>query len=1173
MAITITLKKSSVNGKRPFPTDLTFGELALNYSTSDSGVYFKNAAGTLQKVGAAFVGPNAPNSAGTGSPGNALGELWYSTDLKSTLIWDGTNWCYAGAPLASTVVPGIVLAQTDPQGSAFENTFLGGGSGGGGVTPMVGDHNVAIGVLAMEGKTTEQRSVAVGYNALSNQNIGVSGGNIAIGSDTALSFTEGFGNIFLGFNAGQFNTVGCGNVLIGYGVETSSPAVSNELVIGNVDLGGPNYWIRGDENRNVALGAGLIDCNGLIGTAGQVLASSGDGVIWGSIPVATPATPTSFGLVYGCSLNGSAFSTSVGFNALRSLTIGANNTAVGYYSLCSVVTGNCNTAVGMCALRRSTGSCNTALGESAGWGVTSGNNNTFLGYISGSLLSAASSGNTIVGSCAGLTFETGSNNTIVGHNALGEVVGGDGSENVLVGYCSAYNLEYGCGNVVIGPKIAVANSRGNQQLVIGSNYNSNNITWIRGNSTGAVQFANTILDSGGNTGATGQYLSRNGSGGLTWVNGVGAYVLPYATTTVLGGVCVDGTTITVSPTGVISAGAQSVPSATPTVAGIVFGCSSAAANGTTAFGNFALASVTTGTLNTAIGQNAFSSLRTGTRNTANGYCAGSLLVGGSDNIAIGTNALQVSTASSGNTAIGGFSLSAMTANDPGNVAVGFCSLPALNGAGQACRNVAVGCQAGLGLVSGRHNLFLGHASGRNVTTGCGNVVIGACVQVADPAASLQLVIGSNDWITGGNWITGDSGFNVQIVRGLRDTAGNLGTSGQALTSTGSGTAWGSVATSAATPVVAGTVFAKTCVGGPTYLGQCAGNNTSTSVSNTGIGFAALQNLSSGSGSLNNTAVGYCAQNVGALVSNNTSVGTCTLRGSVGERNTAVGALAGQCVATSNGVVAVGASALSGTVLGGNLNNSVAVGNCALASAINGVNTALGGFAGQCITTANFNTLIGQSAGLQITTGSNNTALGDGALRSGGTSNGNVAIGNAALSVGAPGNFNVALGYNSMCGGSTGAAGNVAIGATALSVTTGGCNVAVGLNAGSLLTTGSNNVLIGPNVQAPSATASGQMAIGYGTNYWIRGNTDKSVQFGAGIVDCNLSNGGAGYVLGSAGAAGVTWKIDGVLGNWWIRENGTNLDFRLVGNASVLMRLSNTGDLQVRGNITAFATLP
>jgi len=195
------------------------------------------------------------------------------------------------------------------------------------------------------------------------------------------------------------------------------------------------------------------------------------------------------------------------------------------------------------------------------------------------------------------------------------------------------------------------------------------------------------------------------------------------------------------------------------------------------------------------------------------------------------------------------------------------------------------------------------------------------------------------------------------------------------------------------------------------------------------------------------------------------------------------------------------------------------------------------------------------------------------LKLGGTTSNNTAVGANALSGNLPGGCNTALGFGAMSGSTASATSNVAIGVNALCSTTSTSNVAVGFNAGCTLTTGTNNVLIGPNVQAPSATASGQMAIGYGTNYWIRGNTDKSVQFGAGIIDCNLSNGGAGYVLGSAGAAGVAWKVDGVLGNWWIRENGTNLDFRLVGNASVLMRLSNTGDLQVRGNITAFATLP
>ena len=43
MANTIRLKKSSVASKVPFPADLDYGELALNYA--DGRLYFKDSSG------------------------------------------------------------------------------------------------------------------------------------------------------------------------------------------------------------------------------------------------------------------------------------------------------------------------------------------------------------------------------------------------------------------------------------------------------------------------------------------------------------------------------------------------------------------------------------------------------------------------------------------------------------------------------------------------------------------------------------------------------------------------------------------------------------------------------------------------------------------------------------------------------------------------------------------------------------------------------------------------------------------------------------------------------------------------------------------------------------------------------------------------------------------------
>ena len=70
-------------------------------------------------------------------------------------------------------------------------------------------------------------------------------------------------------------------------------------------------------------------------------------------------------------------------------------------------------------------------------------------------------------------------------------------------------------------------------------------------------------------GTAGQILSTNGSGQLQFItNEAASFSLPTASTTVLGGVRVDGTTVTINGSGVISAAsAYTLPSASSTVLG------------------------------------------------------------------------------------------------------------------------------------------------------------------------------------------------------------------------------------------------------------------------------------------------------------------------------------------------------------------------------------------------------------------------------------------------------------------------------------------------------------------------------------------------------------------------------------------------------------------------------
>jgi hypothetical protein len=91
-------------------------------------------------------------------------------------------------------------------------------------------------------------------------------------------------------------------------------------------------------------------------------------------------------------------------------------------------------------------------------------------------------------------------------------------------------------------------------------------------------------------------------------------------------------------------------------------------------------------------------------------------------------------------------------------------------------------------ISGGSNVALGALAGNNITTGSSNVVIGPNVTVPFGDQNAQLAIGYN---SGECWLTGDSSKNVKFWAGIRANNDSLGSSGQVLTSTGSGVQWAS----------------------------------------------------------------------------------------------------------------------------------------------------------------------------------------------------------------------------------------------------------------------------------------------------------------------------------------------------------------------------------------------
>lgn len=164
---------------------------------------------------------------------------------------------------------------------------------------------------------------------------------------------------------------------------------------------------------------------------------------------------------------------------------------------------------------------------------------------------------------------------------------------------------------------------------------------------------------------------------------------------------------------------------------------------------------------------------------------------------------------------------------------------------------------------------------------------------------------------------------------------------------------------------------------------------------------------------------------------------------------------------------------------GTAGNSTAFGYNTLAAITSGsLNAAFGYEALPAITTGSANSAFGYFPLRVLTTGSGNCAFGYVALSSVTSGNYNVAIGYGAATFLTTGSGNVAVGNAALAGESSGSVGgSVAIGTSALLVSTGNQNTAVGFDAGKTQTTGSNNSFLGYGAAPSSVTVSNEITLG------------------------------------------------------------------------------------------------
>ena len=185
--------RSSTANKRPLPAAMADGQLAANTNTASPGLFFKDSAGELVKLGPVHVGTAAPNAspAAGGETGNTTGELWLDTSVTPNQLktWNGSAWVsdFPDEIPVAKLADGAArqLLQTDAAGTGVEWTS-----------------NVDVpGTLDVTGATTLDSTLTVPLGSAAAPTVRFTGdtntGIYSPGADQVAVATNGLGRLFV----------------------------------------------------------------------------------------------------------------------------------------------------------------------------------------------------------------------------------------------------------------------------------------------------------------------------------------------------------------------------------------------------------------------------------------------------------------------------------------------------------------------------------------------------------------------------------------------------------------------------------------------------------------------------------------------------------------------------------------------------------------------------------------------------------------------------------------------------------------------------------------------------------------------------------------------------------------------------------------------------------------